>query len=398
MKDRAQKRPPVYRDRNLQILFGVTLMVVMGVTSIAPAFPDIIAALDGVHEGNIGLVVTLFTAPGVVLTPLLGILADRVGRKRVLAPSLALFGLAGAACALAPDFGTILALRFVQGIGAAALGALNITIIGDLYEGTERAAALGFNAGVLSLGIAAYPLLGGALAAISWRLPFLLPLLALPLSLVVWRFLRNPEPQNGAGLGEYFRGAWQGIKRREVLLLFGATLATFILIYGPFLTYLPVHLGQSYQASAFSIGLIMSLSALATGVAASSLGRLVSLLPQRLLLAGAFVFYAAACAGMALMPGLWWMLVPVVLFGLGQGVNMPSIQALLAELAPMENRGAFMALNGMVLRIGQTVGPLLMAGVFAWSGVDAVFYGGMLLALAMGVTLFAMLSAGRAPR
>ncbi len=389
--DATGKRPPVYKDRNLQILFGVTLMVVMGVTSVAPAFPDIIAALDGVDEKNIGLVVTLFTAPGVVLTPLLGVLADRIGRKRVLAPSLLLFGLAGPACALMPDFGGILALRFVQGVGAAALGALNITIIGDLYEGTDRAAALGFNAGVLSLGIAVYPLLGGVLAGISWRLPFLLPLLALPLALIVWRYLQNPEPVNGAGLEEYFRGAWQGLKRRQVLLLFSATLVTFILIYGPFLTYLPVYLGTAYEASASTIGLILSLSALATGLAASSLGRLVRLMPQRLLLAGAFVFYAAACAGLALMPGLWWQLFPVVLFGLGQGVNMPSIQSLLAELAPMENRGAFMALNGMVLRIGQTVGPLLMGGLFAWRGVDAVFYGGMLLALAMGAVLLSLL-------
>lgn len=391
MTEAPPKRRPLYKDRNLQLCFGVTLMVVMGVTSIAPAFPAIIRALDKASEANIGLIVTMFTVPGVVLTPFLGVLADRLGRKRVLVPSLLLFGLAGPACVLAPDFHAILVLRFFQGIGAAALGALNVTIIGDLYEGADRTAALGYNAGVLSLGIAAYPLLGGALAWLHWRLPFLLPLLALPMSVAVWRWLRNPEPNNDDNLGQYFRAAWRGLKRKQVLLLFFATLITFILIYGPFLTYLPVHLGQEYQASSFTIGLIMSLSALATGLAASSLGKLARVLPQRIILYGAFGLYAMACAGLALVPGLWWQIVPVILFGLGQGVNMPSIQSLLAGLAPMENRAAFMSLNGMVLRVGQTLGPLLMAVLFAWRGVEAVFYGGALLALGMGALLAVLL-------
>ena len=387
MTSSTPKTPPLHKDPNLRILFGVTLMVVMGVTSIAPAFPQMIAMIDEANEQNIGLVITLFTVPGVILTPLLGVLADRVGRKRVLVPSLLIFGLAGSACMFAPNFGTLLALRFIQGVGAAALGALNATIIGDLFSGTQRSAALGLNAAVLSMGVALYPLLGGALAWVHWRLPFALPLLALPLAAVVRNRLRNPEPQAREGLTAYFRNAWHGLMRRQVLLLFFATLATFILMYGPFLTYLPVHLGRDFQARPFSIGLIMSLSAFSTGLAAASLGRLARLTPERVLLCLAFGFYCLGCAGLALMPGLWWNLAPVVLFGLGQGLNMPCVQSMLADLAPLENRAAFLSLNGMVLRVGQTLGPLMMGMLFAWRGVNAVFYGGAVLALLVAVLL-----------
>lgn len=382
---------PLHRDRNLLILFGVTLMAVMGVTSVAPTLPTLIANLDGAHEGNIGLVVTVFTLPGVLLTPLLGILADRVGRKRVLIPSLLLFGLAGPACALAQTFDQLLLLRLLQGMGAAALGALNVTIISDLYTGHARAAALGLNAGVLSCGVALYPLLGGTLAWLDWRYTFLLPLLALPLAVVVLRGLRNPEPENGSGLGAYFRGAWQGLRRREVLLLFASSLATFILLYGPFLTYLPVTLGQVHQATPLVIGLIMSLAALSTGLAAGSLGRLTRRFPEHRLLTAAFLLYALACLGLALMPGLWWFLLPVILLGMGQGLNMPCVQSMLAGLAPSENRAGFMALNGTILRLGQTLGPLLTGLLFAWQGTDAVFYGGALLALAVALTLGSLL-------
>ena len=86
----------ITRDTNLRLLFGVTLMAVMGVAVIAPAFPRIIREL-GISSGQVGLLVTIFTLPGIVLTPLLGVMADRVGRKTVLLPSLILFGTAGLA-------------------------------------------------------------------------------------------------------------------------------------------------------------------------------------------------------------------------------------------------------------------------------------------------------------
>ena len=125
------KRPrKIYRDLNLQIVFGITLMAVLGVSSISPAFPTIEKEFR-VPAQDIGLLITIFTVPGVLLTPVLGVLGDRVGRRKVLVPSLMLFGVAGAACSLVRDFNSLLVLRFFQGVGAASLGSLNVTIIGE---------------------------------------------------------------------------------------------------------------------------------------------------------------------------------------------------------------------------------------------------------------------------
>ena len=157
----------LYRDPNLLIVFGVTLTAVLAVSSIAPALPTIRDAL-GISDLQVGLLITAFTFPGMVLAPFLGVLADRYGRKRILVPSLFLFGIAGTACALAPDFNSLIRLRIFQGVGGAALGSINTTVIGDMYAGRQRAAAMGLNASVLNVGTAAYPLIGGALAALAW--------------------------------------------------------------------------------------------------------------------------------------------------------------------------------------------------------------------------------------
>ncbi|HUW96094.1 MAG TPA: MFS transporter, partial [Anaerolineae bacterium] len=172
----------VYRDTNLQIIFGVTLMAVLGVSSITPAFPRIVEELN-ITPQAVGSLITVFTLPGVFLTAVLGILADQFGRKRILVPALLIFATAGSACAFARDFELLLLLRFLQGVGAAGLGAINLTIIGDLYTGQERTEAMGCNSSVLSVGTASYPAIGGILATVGWFYPFLLPLAAIPVTL-----------------------------------------------------------------------------------------------------------------------------------------------------------------------------------------------------------------------
>lgn len=371
---------PLYRDPNLWVIFGVTLMAVLGVSSVTPAFPRIAREL-GIMPQQVGQLVTAFTLPGVFLAPVMGVLADRWGRKRVLVPSLLLFGLAGGACALARDFRLLVGLRFLQGMGASALGVLNVTLIGDLYSGPRRAEAMGYNASVLSIGTAAYPAVGGALATLGWFYPFALPLLALPVGLlVVWQ-LRNPEPRNGLALGEYLRRTWGSVRDWQAISLFGATFLTFVVLYGAYLTYLPFLVADAFGATSFVIGVLMSGMSLTTALASSQLGRLVKVLRPPVLVGVAGSLYALSLIGIRLAPTLGWLVLPAMAFGVAQGLNIPTLQTLLAGLAPLEQRAAFLSLNGMVLRLGQTVGPMLMGWAFGLGGVDAVLYTGAGLAL-----------------
>lgn len=85
----------------------------------APAFPKIVRAL-AIDPQDVGWLITAYTVPGIVLTPTLGALADRVGRKRVLIAALVVLALAGASCVLARTVDVLLLLRVLQGVGHAA--------------------------------------------------------------------------------------------------------------------------------------------------------------------------------------------------------------------------------------------------------------------------------------
>ncbi len=388
-EDKSEARK-VYRNHNLHVLFGVTLMAVLGVSSITPALPEVRDAF-GVTSGQVGLLITIFTLPGVALTPVLGVLSDRHGRKKILVPALLLFGVAGGLCAFARDFELLLALRLVQGMGAAALGTLNVTVIGDIFAGHDRSTALGYNSSVLSVGTASYPAIGGALATFAWFYPFALAFLAVPVGIVVLLSLRNPEPRNEQGLKDYFGDVFARLKDREVLGLLGVSLLTFIILFGPQLTFLPILMDERFGAPSYLRGAILSGASLTTALTSAQIGALTTRIAERTLLKIAFVLYAAGLIGVAFAPNLWLLLIPAVLFGVAQGINLPNVFSLLNAHAPSENRGAFMATNGMALRAGQTVGPLLMATTAATLGFTGAYLAATALAVVALILVFTLL-------
>lgn len=373
---------PVYGNHNLQIIFAVTLMAVMGAAVITPALPQVERALD-LSPGRVALLLTVFTLPGIVLTPVLGVLADRLGRKRVLVPSLFLFGAAGGACALARELDVLLVLRFLQGCGAAALATTSITVIGDMFSGGDRDAAMGYNSSMLSVGTASYPALGGALATFGWYYPFALPLVAIPVGLVVLLFLDNPEPRGEDGLRQYFAHVRDSLRDRRTVGLLLATMVTFVILYGPLLTYLPILLDNSFGVSAFVTGLILSCASLTTAITASQLGKITRRISGAALVRAAFVLYVAVLLLIPLMPNLPLLIVPAVIFGFAQGINFPNVFSMLTGSVAAGNRGALIALNGMGFRIGQTLGPLIMGLSAATLGITGAYYATAGLAAAM---------------
>lgn len=364
---------PLYLDPNLLVVFSITLTAVMGVSAITPVFPAVVEAL-GISPEAVGLLVTVYALPGIVFTPVMGILADRIGRKQVLVPALLLFALAGSACALARDFQLLLILRFLQGLGGASLGSLTATLIGDLYHDERRTTAMGYKASVLSLGSALYPSLGGALAILGWYVPFALPILGLAVAGAVLFLLKIPPPRERVEFSRYLDEALGRMRNRKILGLYLATLLSFAVLYGAYMTFIPLFLAERFGSSAPVIGPVMTMGSLATALTASRLGALSRSVGKETLLRWAFALFALSFLMVLRVPGHWWMILAVGVFGVAQGFNYPVVLSLLAGIAPGEQRAIFMSVNGMVIRMGQAVGPLLMAALYAMWGMDGVFF------------------------
>ncbi|MBA2443563.1 MAG: MFS transporter, partial [Rubrobacter sp.] len=240
--------------------------------------------------------------------------------------------------------------------------------------GWDRATAMGYNSSVLSTATASYPALGGLLAALGWYYPFALPLFAIPIGLLVIFSLRNPEPHNEQGMREYFGSVWHHLWDRQVAGLLFLSLGTFVVLFGPQIFYLPILMGDSFGSSPVFIGMVLSSASLVSALAASQLGRLSGYFEPTTLMKAAFLLYPVALCLIPLAPNPWLLLVPAAVFGVAQGLNIPNILTLLNGLAPDENRGAFMSVNGMILRLGQTLGPVLMGAAAVGIGISGAYY------------------------
>src|SRR6202011_1202297 len=97
-------------------------------------------------------------------------LGDRFGRKRMFIGGLALFTLSSAAAALAPSTGLLIAARASQGVGAAIVTPLTLTLIADAFPPDRRGVAIGVWSGISGIAVALGPLVGGAvIQAASWH-------------------------------------------------------------------------------------------------------------------------------------------------------------------------------------------------------------------------------------
>lgn len=379
------------KDRRLYVIFGITLIAVMGVASITPALPQISKTLN-LSQAQVALLISAFTFPGIFLAPVAGVVADRLGRKTVLVPALFIFAIAGFAIFFVHNFHYIILLRVVQGIGGAPLGSINTTLIADFFKGKQRPQAMGYNASVLSLSTATYPLVGGILAGITWYFPFVMPLLAIPVGLFVVMGIREPKIEKPSDLKQYFKAISKNIFKREIIAIFILGTLTFIILYGAFITYLPFLLDQKFDFPAPKIGIVLSLSSVTTAMLATQVGKLTWRYGSLTLLKMAFFLY---CLVNLLLPGInniYILILPILLFGSAQALNIPSLQTTLANLTPDNQRGAFMSLNGMVIRLGQTLGPLIIGVGYSLKGLNGAYYLGAFVALLGLLVLFTMVN------
>ena len=381
------------RELNLQIVIGVTLMAVLGSSSIGPVLPSLAQELNIAPE-QIGLVITAFVIPIAIGTPISGVLADRFGRKQILVPALILFAIAGVVCAFAPNFRTLLEWRFVQGIGAAPLESLALTLISDLYRGKKLTSAMAFNGSAIGISLAVYPLISGGLATLGWRYPFLLSLAAIPIALLVLFALKLPPlpQQSEFNFRVYLRNIYQSIHHRQVVGLLFAVLALFILLFGAYFTYIPILAGNNLGASHLTIGILQASMALSLAFVSSQLGLFAKKLSELALIKVSFILYALALIITPSLNNVWLLLIPSLLFGAAHGMVFPATQALLGGLAPQAYRGGFMAVNATILALGQALGPILAGLAFGVGGMTGVFYGSATFSLATLILLSQLLS------
>jgi EmrB/QacA subfamily drug resistance transporter len=164
----------------------------------------VVTALPAIHASLGGSVATLewtvnaYTLPfaaGIITAAALG---DRLGRRRMYVTGLVLFTVASAACALAPSAGALITARAVQGLGAALVTPLSLTILAAVFPPERRGAIVGIWGAIGGLAVAGGPLVGGVVVqGLDWHWIFWINV-PIGLAAAVLSTVRLPESRGQA--------------------------------------------------------------------------------------------------------------------------------------------------------------------------------------------------------
>jgi EmrB/QacA subfamily drug resistance transporter len=158
-----------------------TFMLLIDVTIVNVALPDMAGDLK-TSFGSLQWVVDAYALSLAALVLGTGSIADLIGHRRAYALGLTLFAASSLACGLAPNAGLLVAARFVQGLGAAAMFATAFPLLNSNYAGRDRGTAYGMWGAVAGASAAVGPILGGVLTeGVNWRWIFFVNL---PVSVV----------------------------------------------------------------------------------------------------------------------------------------------------------------------------------------------------------------------
>lgn len=412
----------------LPVLMIATTMAILDFFIVNVALPDIQTDL---HTGSstvewvvagYGLTMAVFLIAG-------GRLADRIGRRTVLAAGIAVFAVASLGCGLASGPAVLITARLVQGVGGALMTPTVLAIIGGLYAGPDRRRALGVYGMVMGGAAVCGQLIGGLLIKADlfgsgWRTIFLINL---PLSVLALLSLRIvPRSQTvvrrridllglimiGVSLGAIMLALVQGreqgwplwswlslagglvllavtaVQQRHLAGSGGAPLfepAAFasrnvrtgllaLFIYqanqAPLYLILALYLQQGRGLGPVGSGLVFSV--LAAGYLITSLptpgwthryGRRV-LITAAAVLAVGYVVLAATIVEVGTRGQIVGVLPALLIIGLGQGLGLNSLVALVIAGADPEHVGAVAGVQATVQQVGSALGVAVIGLVF----------------------------------
>jgi MFS transporter, DHA1 family, multidrug resistance protein len=194
--------------RNALVLGMLSAIGPFAIDMYLPAFPAIARELQ-VDVSGVQMSLMSFFLAVAICQIAYGPLSDRFGRKPPLYAGLGLFALASIGCSFAPNVETLIALRFLQGVGSCAAMVIPRAIIRDLHTGHEAARLMATSMLVFSVSPILAPLAGSALTAFfSWRVIFWAIAFIGIGGLAVVLFLlpeTHKQDQGRGGIGQAFR-------------------------------------------------------------------------------------------------------------------------------------------------------------------------------------------------
>ncbi len=362
-----------------------------------PVLPLYIHAL-GQGETVIGLISAISPLAGMLFSFPIGLMIDRLGRKKLLMISALVFTLAPLMYIFVTNAWLLIPIRFFHGLATAILGPLSSTIIFNAYD-KNKGEKLGTYSSATLIGRTLAPLFGGAIISYftfmndlwNYRLVYV-AVFVLSLPVIILASLYKEEKQKMISQNRFhFADLWLALKKIiSQARLFSTALVemSIYFIFGVLETFLPIYLyNQGYGGT--QIGLIFSFQILAIALTKPLFGKLADRTDKRIQIVIGMLILGLSLAFIPFINNYLLIAILSVLFGLGMSVSTVATNSYVPEIIKKEELGASMGALSSLMDVGQSSGPFIVGLIITYFSFTYGFLFGLIIA-ALATVYFAV--------
>ncbi|EOW9530061.1 MFS transporter [Bacillus cytotoxicus] len=328
------------------------------------------------------LTVSIFTFILAVMQLIYGPLIDMKGRKYILIPSLCIGTIGAIGCSFATNIYVFLIFRIIQAIGIAAIPIVAATIIGDLFEGTERGKAMSLYQTILTLAPTIGPLVGGYLGNINGHVSVFLFLSITGIFLSVANIILLPETKPSILTTTKKISLYWDLFKHKIGLSIALIGFMQFCIYFCFLVFLPSILTNVFHLNVHEIGMMfvpMALCMMLGSYCYKFFQRWLSP-KQALLITSFFNILCILLFSFTYDINILILLITISLYGFSMGISLPTHTTLLTEEF-IKERATAIGMYNFIRYIGMSTGPIIGGFLFFPQNYFWIFFTGAMLFL-----------------
>jgi MFS family permease len=358
----------VYREypRQFWVLTGATFVNRLGGALLFPFFTLYLTRRFGIGMTEVGVLFALWAGTSFIGSIVGGALTDKLGRKGVMILSLVASGLGSLAMGLAGSMVLFALIAMASGLLEEAGGPAHSAMVADLLPPEKRAEGFGILRVAFNLAVVVGPAIGGLLAAQSYMLLFALDATASTVTAVIVALAlaeTKPPAEEGDAVGMVDTIKGYGDVAKDMLFMaFVGISALMVMVYIQMNTTLAVFLRDVHGVQEQGFGLILSLNAAMVVLFQLSITRWVKSYRPLYVLAVGALLYAVGFSMYGFTATFGLFLLAMVIITMGEMFVVPVSDAIVADMAPEQMRGRYMAAFGLSWGISVGLGPLL-AGI-----------------------------------
>ncbi len=320
-----------------------------------------------------GMLVSTHALTSALSTPLFGILADRVGKLKVMLPCLVLYAIAGVSTAFLTDFSALITSRALLGVASGGIAAATIGFLGSMYDGEARTRILGYATSAMAISAIAGPLLSGWIGRTHWQYAFYIYGLGLPMAVIVATYLQKSTRSSSVMEGN-IKDLLKNLTQPSILRLYLFITAAAGIVYAVVI-YTPLYLKEAIGADPQLNGLVLAVRLVGVVlVSAFGASRVAQRLGQARAIALGFSLMAMTLVTIPVLTQLYLIIPAAILFGVGFGIITPNLYDALAVYSPPELRTSVLAIGTGFNSLGQFISPVFLGPIWNYAGLPTVFY------------------------